>query len=100
MASWFSSLNPTPTFPDYTGPYQVGTLDVEIPVADLQSGDVLTPPPAAEEISTIAFRVFYPCQPPAIPARPVRWVQSPQRATIGAFARFLGANNRMADVLS
>jgi len=101
MASWFSHLNPTPSFPDYTGPYQVGTLDVEVPVSDLQTTpDPLTPPASHASIPTIAFRVFYPCLPPSKPARPVRWVQTPQRSTIGAFARFLGANNKMADVIS
>lgn len=87
MASWFSSLNPIPAFPDFHGPYDVGTVDVEIAASDLPS------PSAAPECapSTVAFRIFYPCQKPTNHERPVRWIPNPQRATISAFARFLNA---------
>lgn len=88
-----SRLNPTPAFPDYPGPYQVGTVDVEIPVADL-------PPTAsapADAPSTVSFRIFYPCQDQGSESRPVRWIPSPQRPNLSAFARLLGANSRLSD---
>ena len=95
--SWFSRLDPTPSFPAYSGPYQVGTVDVEIPTADLPSSSSV--PDAAP--STVAFRVFYPCeQTPSSTSRPVKWIPSPQRATVSAFTRFLGANSKFADFFS
>ncbi|KAL1302211.1 hypothetical protein AAFC00_002639 [Neodothiora populina] len=93
--SLFSRLNPTPAFPEYTGPYRVGTIDVEIPAADIPSPSPL--PDSAP--STIAFRVFYPCEQTPT-TRPVRWIPSPQRPTITAFAKFLGAGSTFASIFS
>lgn len=93
---WLSRFDPTPGFPAYTGPYQVGTVDVEVPAADL-------PPQAASPEcapSTISFRIFYPCEEPTAPTRPVRWIPSPQRPTVSAAARFLGANSKFAEVFA
>ncbi|KAK3116933.1 hypothetical protein LTR53_002156 [Teratosphaeriaceae sp. CCFEE 6253] len=98
MASLFSRLNPLKTFPEYCGPYSVGTVDVEIPVSELPS-----PADAPEDAQpTVAFRIFYPCDKPAKHEadRPVRWIPQPQKATVSAFAKFLGAKERMASVIS
>lgn len=93
-----SGLSPVNTFPGYNGKYDVGTVDVEIPVSDL---------PAASDapegaVSTVAFRIFYPCQKPGKGEthRPVRWVPQPQRETINAFAKFLGAGSKLASLIS
>lgn len=95
MASLLNRLNPTPGFPSYAGPYSVGSIDVELPAAELQNETAdFTPSP------TIAFRCFYPCDEPAKDAGPVYWVQKPQRGTISAYARFLGAGSAFADLLS
>ncbi len=96
MSRYISRLSLTPTFPAYTGPYHVGTVDVEIPVIDLPS-PVERPD---EKITTIRFRIFYPCEQPARLPRPVRWLPNPQRAFLGAYARFLGANAMSAGVFS
>lgn len=101
MASYlpsFSSLSPVNTFPAYKGKYEVGTVDVEIPVSELPvAGDA---PEGA--VKTIAFRIFYPCQKPGKgdTHRPVRWIPQPQRATINAFATFLGAGSKLASFIS
>ncbi|KAF2017913.1 hypothetical protein BU24DRAFT_420962 [Aaosphaeria arxii CBS 175.79] len=97
MTSWFSKLNPTPSFPPYTGPYKVGSTHVEIPVAELESP--ATSPAPKPDLSTVAFRVFYPCQQDS-QQRGVRWIPSPQREYVGAYARFLGANNAFAHIFS
>lgn len=93
-----SSLSPINHFPSYHGPYDVGTVDVEVPVADLPS------PSEAPEgaVETVAFRIFYPCAKPSKgeTARPVRWIPTPQKATIGAFAQFLGAGPKMSSLIS
>ncbi|KAF2112153.1 platelet-activating factor acetylhydrolase [Lophiotrema nucula] len=92
---WLSGLNPTPSFPAYTGPYKVGSTDVEIPVTDLES-----PSPApSKDIPTVAFRVFYPCNADS-QQRAVRWIPSPQREYLGAYARFLGANSAFSQIFS
>jgi platelet-activating factor acetylhydrolase len=93
MAGFLSSLNPTPAFPAYPGPHKVGTVDVEIPVAHLPPSTT-TP---ADASATVSFRIFYPCQDQKESTRPVRWIPSPQRPNISAFARLLGAGSRAAD---
>ncbi|KAK4986688.1 hypothetical protein LTR50_005133 [Elasticomyces elasticus] len=91
--AWLSQLSPVPSFPSYTGPYQVGTFHVEIPAADLPS-----PAPAPDpSIGTVSFRIFYPCQKPPGHQKPVRWIPQPQRAVVGAFTRFLGAGQRFSE---
>jgi len=94
--TWLSHLNPTPAFPEYPGPYQVGSVDVEVPAADLP-----TPTPKPEgAVPTVAFRIFYPCETPFAESRPVRWIPSPQRQHIAAFAKFLGAGSRVSQALA
>ncbi|KAL8749602.1 MAG: hypothetical protein Q9199_007585 [Rusavskia elegans] len=93
--SFFSHLNPAPSFPSYTGPYKVGTTDVEIPAAELPS-----PSPAPNTtLSTVSFRIFYPCEVPAKPAKPVYWLPDPQHEYLGAYVRFLGASRRISAIL-
>lgn len=94
MSSLFSRLNPVPSFPAYTGPYNVGTQEVEIPVSELQTA---CPPPDAS-ITTLSFRIFYPCQPTK--PRPVYWLPNPQGEYFRAYARFLSAGPRLASLLS
>lgn len=95
MVSFFSHLNPTPGFPSYTGPYEVGTADVEIPAAELPSPSP-TPDP---NLSTVSFRIFYPCEPPAKAPKPVYWLPDPQHEYLGAYVRFLGASRRLSGIL-
>lgn len=99
MASWFTGWSPIKSFPEYHGAYDVGTVDVEIPASDLTS-----PADAPEDAQpTVAFRIFYPCVKPSGAHeidRPVRWIPQPQRETISAFAKFLGARDRLAGLIS
>jgi len=99
MSSLLTGWNPIVSFPKYHGSYEVGTVDVEIPAADLPAPSD-APDGAAP---TIAFRIFYPCVKPssADQDRPVRWIPQPQRATIRAFANFIGVKSpRMANLIS
>ncbi|RDL38688.1 putative platelet-activating factor acetylhydrolase 2 [Venustampulla echinocandica] len=97
MTSYFSYFSPVPAFPSYTGPYVVGSIDVEIPVAELES-----PSPAPDEsISTIQYRIFYPCEPESSSkAQTVNWVPVPQRSHLSAFSRFAGAGSVLAEFVS
>ncbi|KAK4551848.1 hypothetical protein LTR86_010844 [Recurvomyces mirabilis] len=98
MASLFSGWNPLKFFPEYCGPHQVGTVDVEIP-----AGDLTAPANAPEDAQpTVAFRIFYPCEKPESNEtdRPVRWIPQPQRATIASFAKFIGCKEKVASAIS
>ncbi|KAL8842574.1 MAG: hypothetical protein Q9176_002531 [Flavoplaca citrina] len=93
--SFLSHLNPAPCFPSYTGPYKVGTADVEIPAAELP-----TPSPTPDPtLSTVSFRIFYPCETPTKTAKPVYWLPDPQQEYLGAYVRFLGASRRVSSFL-
>lgn len=96
MTSYLSRLSPVPAFSPYTGPHKVGTIDVELPINELES-----PSPApAEDIPTIQYRIFYPCEPDAKCKKSVNWLPAPQRGYVSAYTRFLGAGSRLADVIS
>lgn len=94
--TWLNSINPTPAFPAHTGPYKVGSVDIEIPSTDLDSPSTKSPP---EDLPTVAFRVFYPCKQDSN-EKAVRWIPSPQREYVSAYARFLGANNAFASMFA
>lgn len=96
MTSYLSRLNPIPGFPEYTGPHKVGTIDVELPVSQLES-----PSPAPDgSIPTVQYRIFYPCEPEAKTSANVTWIPAPQRAYVSAYTRFLGAGSILADFVS
>ena len=96
MAHLLSQLNPVPAFPPYSGPYKVGTVDVEVPVTDLPS-----PSPAPDpNISTVHFRVFYPGEEPQELPKRTYWIPDPQREYLGAYARFLGAGPSVSEFFS
>lgn len=93
MSSLLSRLNPVPSFPAYTGPYNVGTQELEIPISDLPTSN---PPPDAN-VTTVSFRLFYPCEPTK--PKSVYWLPSPQGEYFRAYARFLSAGPRLASFL-
>src|ERR1700760_510427 len=88
-------FSPIRSFPAYAGPYPVGSCDVELATADLNSPQESCPD---ESIGTVSFRVFYPCEPNES-QRAVRWVPNPQPRYGAAYARFLGANSAMSEVI-
>lgn len=85
MASYFSRLSPVPSFPDYTGPYKVGTLDVEIPTAQVASAWFIPD----SIIPTVSFHIFYPREQSS----------KPQQEFFKAQTRFLGASPRLSGLL-
>ncbi|KAL6849215.1 hypothetical protein ACO1O0_008745 [Amphichorda felina] len=97
MADYFSKLSLVPTFPEYTGPFKVGTVDVEVAVADLNA-----PSPApgnAADIHTVQFRIFYPAVPESDENR-IRWLPKPQRHHVSAYTKFMGIGHTAAKLLS
>lgn len=99
MTSYFSRLSPVPGFPEYTGPHKVGTIDVEIPISELDSPSQA--PSNAGNIPTIQYRIFYPCDAESKhKGKSVTWIPAPQRDYISAYSRFLGAGSTLAEVIS
>jgi platelet-activating factor acetylhydrolase len=84
-----------PAFQPYTGSHRVGTVDVEIPVSALPA-----PAPAPAGLSTVAFRIFYPCVAPAGTGAAPYWIPEPQHEHVVAYAAFMGASLRMARVVA
>lgn len=97
LSSYLSKLNPIPGFPEYTGPYKVGTVDVEIPISELESPSPT--PEGAEHIHTVLFRVYYPATPDTNGKR-ITWLPAPQRLHVSAYTQFLGIGPMVASVLS
>ena len=95
MTSCLSKLSPVPGFPEYTGPHKVGTIDVELPISELEA-----PSPAPDSsIPTVQYRIFYPCEPDA-KGKAVNWIPAPQREYVSAYTRFLGAGSTLAEFIS
>ncbi|KAB8339226.1 hypothetical protein FH972_022160 [Carpinus fangiana] len=94
MPSLFSRL--ASSFPAHTGPYAVGSIDVEIPIADLPQ-PFETPCPDSG-ITTLAFRLYYPCVEPTVGAKsnPAYWIPHPQDGHVQHFAKFLGAGEALS----
>ena len=89
------SLNPLPSLPKYSGPYNVGSAEYEIPISEIDSGT--TPPDL--RITTIKFRLFYPTD--AISAtETITWIPHPQKQWIEAFSSFLGASSSWSRLIN
>ncbi|KAI9665373.1 MAG: hypothetical protein M1831_001811 [Alyxoria varia] len=97
--SWFSRFDPTPKFPPYTGPHPVGTQDIEIPLSNLPPTSY-KPPATNPPITSISFRLFYPCKKLDTDVNPVSWIRYPQHTVISAYAKFLGAKSTLADIFA
>lgn len=96
VASYLSKLNPVPAFADFSGPYKVGTVDVEIPVDELESPAAA---PDGTNIETVQFRIFYPAQPDS-KGKKITWLPAPQRHHMAGYVKFLGAGPLLADAVS
>ncbi|KAG6357073.1 hypothetical protein INS49_014950 [Diaporthe citri] len=97
MSYYLNKVNPVPTLPEYTGPYKVGTADVEIPIADLHAPS--SAPSHAADIPTVQFRIFYPAQPDSKGKR-ITWLPAPQRSHVTAYTKFLGFGAFTSELLS
>ena len=69
-------LGVTEPYPNYTGPYNVGTLDAEVPIRELVSPGPA--PTGSSGIRTVQFRIFYPAKFGSRTAK-VGWLPEPRR---------------------
>lgn len=97
LAAYLARMSPVPAFPEYTGPYKVGTVDVEIPVSDLNAASAA--PDGATDIPTVQFRVFYPAAAESDEKR-ISWLPNPQRHHVSAYTKFVGVGSTLAEFLS
>lgn len=86
-----------PSFPDYTGPYRVGTIDIEVPVTELSSPAPV--PSNATDIHTILVRVYYPAEPNT-GGHKIHWLPTPQRQNVSAYAQFMGLGPTVSSLVS
>ena len=93
---FLSSLNPIPSFPGYTGPYSVGSQDIEIPTAELSTSSL----PPKPDINTASFRLFYPCQDEKKRGQHIHWLPDPQNEYLKAYYTFLQAKPWLASLLT
>ena len=92
-----SRLGLVPSFSPYTGPYQVGTQELEIPASELSEDGKAGPDP---EVATIDFRIFYPCEKQNKKCPPVYWLPSPQTEYFRAYMQFLQASTFLNALLT
>ncbi|KAF3907556.1 hypothetical protein AA313_de0202939 [Arthrobotrys entomopaga] len=105
MTSLLSRFSPIPYFPPYKGPYEVGTLDIELPVSPFVDAGLSPPCPSHSDIPTVQFRLFYPA---ALKGQAksegsqsgANWIPSPRKEYVAAYCRFAGAGDFLANVLS
>lgn len=97
MSSFLSRLSPIPGFPGYSGPYKVGTVDVEIPISDLPAPCPV--PDGAQNIHTILFRIFYPAGSEA-KGKEITWLPNPQRQYLMGYGYFMGASPLLSNLAS
>ncbi|ENH68780.1 Platelet-activating factor acetylhydrolase [Fusarium oxysporum f. sp. cubense race 1] len=95
--SYLSRLSPIPSFPEYTGPYKVGTVDVEIPISELEAPSAV--PEGVDKIHTVQYRMFYPAVPESH-EKHISWLPNPQRQHLVAYTKFLGIGPMLAEFLS
>ena len=94
--SFLHFLSPVPSFNAYTGPYAVGTQEIEVPTSELSS----LPPTPESSISTINCRVFYPCEAGTTTSKKlVYWLPEPQGEYFRAYAQFMQASPWLAGLL-
>ncbi|KAK6338907.1 hypothetical protein TWF696_009708 [Orbilia brochopaga] len=106
MSSLLSRLNPIPGFPAYKGPYAVGTIDLELPVAPFVESKLSPSCPSHADIPTVQMRVFYPAKlkedggDKTNGHSKANWIPSPRKEYIAAYCRFAGAGEWLANLLS
>lgn len=81
--------------PPYSGPYSVGTIDVEIPRQSQRIGnEIYRDGSPAFELETILFSLYYPATKGAVSSKPRHsWIGNPVSLTAEGYLAFGGANN-------
>ena len=75
-----------PVLPKYPGPYQVGSIDVEIPLSESRKFDVIE-----TNVETILVRLFYPTESSVVTRKATSptWLPQPSMEYAKGYANFL-----------
>src|SRR5438045_4516076 len=75
-----------PVLPKYPGPYQVGSIDLEIPLPESKKFDVI-----GTSVETILVRLFYPANLNGLGKKPISpsWLPQPSMEYAKGYASFL-----------
>lgn len=88
--------------PAYTGPFAVGTLDIEVP-CESRTIDPVKLKSTGETVfrlDTVLFTLFYPAEPNVPSKKPKHyWIDRPIRPTAAGYARFAHISNLVTDSL-
>ncbi|KAI1816831.1 hypothetical protein GGS20DRAFT_145532 [Poronia punctata] len=83
------------SLPDYSGPYSVGTMDIEVPVRQPRTfSHIKRSHSHVLRMDTVLFTIYYPCESSSYsvtankPSRPT-WMPRPRVSTCRGYARFL-----------
>ncbi|KAK5110212.1 hypothetical protein LTR62_006208 [Meristemomyces frigidus] len=102
LASYFAIciLSDMPFFssklPAYTGPYKVGTIDIEAPVERQRTSDAVFKHDGgpAFEMETVLFSLYYPANKDVRTRKPYHyWIPKPVSLHAEGYARFAHINN-------
>ncbi|KAI1210774.1 PAF acetylhydrolase [Annulohypoxylon truncatum] len=89
--------------PEYSGPYPVGAVDVEVPLASPRVVDTARLKGSKEkafEIETVLFTIYYPAAQNAVSQKPKHyWISKPISATTAGYAKFAHIGNFVVDKL-
>ncbi|KAI2626072.1 platelet-activating factor acetylhydrolase, isoform II-domain-containing protein [Hypomontagnella submonticulosa] len=83
------------TLPNYSGPYSVGIMEIEVPVRELRTfGRIKRNHTYALRMDTVLFSIFYPCDTSSYeskngkkPSKPT-WLPRPRTLTSKGYAKF------------
>ncbi|KAI1802318.1 alpha/beta-hydrolase [Daldinia bambusicola] len=98
LSCYLFSLPPFPRpLPEYSGPYPVGAVDVEVPLTSpriIDAARFKTTKENAFELNTVLFTLYYPSVQHATSRQPKHnWVSKPISVTGEGYAKFAHVNN-------
>ncbi|KAI1328563.1 PAF acetylhydrolase [Xylariaceae sp. FL0255] len=88
--------------PAYSGPYQVGTIDIEYPVSPTRVLDTARFKGSKEdafELQTVLFTLYYPAQPGKSHKSKHYWIPKPISVTAKGYAKFAHISNFIIDAI-
>lgn len=82
--------------PDYTGPYEVGAIDIEVPLEQprlLNNAFLKDTDQYAFEVETVLFTLYYPASNAKSRRSKHYWISKPLAATAEGYTKFAHVNN-------
>ncbi|KAI8624776.1 hypothetical protein F5Y19DRAFT_302879 [Xylariaceae sp. FL1651] len=80
------------SLPEYSGPYSVGTMDIEVPAREPRTfSHIKRNHVHILRMDTVLFSIYYPCELSSVAKKPSRatWLPRPRIRTSHGYAKFL-----------